>query len=322
MNEQNSQQQGQPSSEERQQKLDQVIPHVFQRTGRKQLRGVRPVKTFYKAWRTACLKAGLATAIEEVRDGRGQIVKIEAHRIPHDFRRTAIRNMVRAGIPERVAMLMSGHRTRDVFERYNIVNERDLREAAAKLAGYSFGPSAVDNPETRNAEPVGTPRLREREMVGATGFEPATPGPPVLCATGLRHAPTAERQYSQKVGGASRTQPRAEHGEAIAHAAEGAGVGDLLEPELELLGAPRFGEQALLGPFQGQALVVEQRLDADHEIEIAPPIDTLAGRILLGPEELELRLPVPEDVGGNTRHRLDLADAVVELLRGLCRQAG
>lgn len=83
-------------------------PWIFPRHG-------KPVKKSNRSWNRACRELGLAG------------------KIPHDFRRTAVRNMVRAGIPERVAMQMSGHKTRSVFDRYHIVSDGDLREATQKL---------------------------------------------------------------------------------------------------------------------------------------------------------------------------------------------
>jgi integrase len=84
------------------------------------LKGER-IKSFRKAWKSACDRAKLPELLF------------------HDLRRTGVRNLVRAGVPERVAMAISGHRTRSTFERHNITSERDLREAAKKLETYING---------------------------------------------------------------------------------------------------------------------------------------------------------------------------------------
>ena len=55
-------------------------------------------------------------------------------RIPHDFRRTAVRNLERAGVPRSVAMKITGHKTEAVYRRYAIVSEADLSEGLKKLA--------------------------------------------------------------------------------------------------------------------------------------------------------------------------------------------
>lgn len=85
-----------------------VIPWVFCRADGTEIRD------YYAAWRAACTAAGI-------------------ERIPHDFRRTAVRNFERAGVPRTTAMAMVGHKTESIYRRYGIVDQAMLDEGALKL---------------------------------------------------------------------------------------------------------------------------------------------------------------------------------------------
>jgi integrase len=95
-----------------QRRLD--INRVFLREG-------QPIQRFDKAWKKACRDAGL----------KGTLF--------HDLRRTAVRNLVRSGVPQTVCMAISGHKTPSVFQRYDITSDRDLQEAMLKRGTYIQG---------------------------------------------------------------------------------------------------------------------------------------------------------------------------------------
>jgi len=107
-------------TEEVSKETGRIVPWVFHRNG-------RPIKSARRAWLTACLKVGFAQVVSE------KPRKVKALRIPHDFRRTAVRNLERAGVPRSTAMRMVGHKTEAIYRRYAIVDEAMLREGAVKL---------------------------------------------------------------------------------------------------------------------------------------------------------------------------------------------
>lgn len=122
------------------------------------------IRGFRKAWYSACSKCGLGQ-MEPVIDSvtvqpvyekpRGPSSKRKVKmayngRLFHDLRRSGVRNLVRAGVPERVAQEISGHKTREVFARYDITSQNDITEAGRKLA--AFHEKVSDNSVTVSTE--------------------------------------------------------------------------------------------------------------------------------------------------------------------------
>jgi site-specific recombinase XerD len=119
-----------------------VIPWVFYRPD-----GVI-IHRFYEPWRAACEAAGI-------------------QRIPHDFRRTAVRNLERAGVPRTTAMAMIGHKTESIYRRYSIVDQAMLEMGTSKLealqqAQRSQPPIIVSMNKRRTPYASGRRSVRQR----------------------------------------------------------------------------------------------------------------------------------------------------------------
>jgi integrase len=120
----------------------QAVLERLDRMGKPFQTKVFTVASMKKSWKTACYKAGIPCTVEPVKKGgkRGAVKVVDCSRTFHDLRRSAIREWKKKGMQDKTAMMLSGHLTRSVFDRYNIVSEEDLREAV-RVLGNSPGNS-------------------------------------------------------------------------------------------------------------------------------------------------------------------------------------
>jgi integrase len=106
-----------------QQQLGRIFPQVFIHLENGPWYGQR-IRGFDRAWKVACAAAGYP----------GILI--------HDLRRSGVRALVRSGTPETVAMKISGHETRSIFDRYNITSDQDLRDARDRRAQFGHNQPA------------------------------------------------------------------------------------------------------------------------------------------------------------------------------------
>jgi len=121
--------------------------------GRRGTKKLRPITSFIKAFKTACRKVGYPG------------------RIPHDMRRSAVRNLERAGVPRSVAMKLTGHPTELVYRRYAIADRRDLDVAVERLDLFNRS----SHHALRNEKRLGAPPKFEpvaQNVLGTRGRPP------------------------------------------------------------------------------------------------------------------------------------------------------
>ena len=162
------------------------------------------IRRWRTAWRTACQAAGVPT------------------RFLHDCRRTAARNLIRASVPERVAMLLTGHKSRAIFDRYNIINEQELL-AGDQLVAYlaqqaqavpASGPTWPTPPPRAPPRPFASCDAAPRKSAPLRVGRVAGAGPPPVCAPRLAPRPNntdglARDRGTRGDGAARRGRPRA-----------------------------------------------------------------------------------------------------------------
>ena len=120
---------------------DPACPFLVQRDS-------APVFDFEKVWRKACKTAGIEAALF------------------HDLRRTAVTNMIEAGLSEKEAMEISGHKTRSIFDRYHIVSERRLKQNAQKLEDH-LKAKMINGASIQTSEE--SAKLQDIEKIGEPG---------------------------------------------------------------------------------------------------------------------------------------------------------
>lgn len=113
--------------------LIKILKAIEPKTGR-----VFDATNLRAEWGDACEAFGLGKRVKQTSES-GNIWYAYEGLIVHDLRRSAVRNLVNAGVPERVAMKITGHKTRAVFDRYHIVSSTDVTNAMAAVESASLG---------------------------------------------------------------------------------------------------------------------------------------------------------------------------------------